>query len=352
MTVKWFHVYQILQPHQGETFHQTLCVFHNVASTPSAEISPDIVCPLWCWNDSMFTRFCIHTKGRHFTRYCVPTMMLKWFHVRQILHPHQGLKFHQTLCVLHNVAPTPSAEISPDIVCPPWCWNDSMFTRYFTHTMGWNFTRHCVLTMMLKCHQTLCAYHNVAGPVPALLIIETILEHVAKAINKHPIDVKELNLYQRHQVAVSATTVSFPVFYVIPLVLYVWCCRISTVSVSLLCLYLCCFCNSSVSVTPWCQPPRWPSGKAFASILGSNPAGDRIFSGSSHTSDFKIGTPVAILPGAWCYRVSAGTGRPGVSILWLGEMESLICSFHLSVAAHKIVCADPSPWYTRMLLGR
>ena len=39
------------------------------------------------------------------------------------------------------------------------------------------------------------------------------------------------------------------------------------------------------------------------------------FSGSSHTSDLKIGTPVAILPGAWRYRVSAGTGRPGVSIL-------------------------------------
>ena len=34
------------------------------------------------------------------------------------------------------------------------------------------------------------------------------------------------------------------------------------------------------------------------------------FSGSSHTSDFKIGTPVATLPG-----VNAGTGWPGVSIL-------------------------------------
>ena len=41
----------------------------------------------------------------------------------------------------------------------------------------------------------------------------------------------------------------------------------------------------------------------------------RDFSGSSHTSDLKIGTPVAILPGAWRYRVSAGTGWPGVSIL-------------------------------------
>ena len=41
----------------------------------------------------------------------------------------------------------------------------------------------------------------------------------------------------------------------------------------------------------------------------------RDFSGSSHTSDLNIGTPVATLPGAWHYRVSAGTGRPGVSIL-------------------------------------
>ena len=61
------------------------------------------------------------------------------------------------------------------------------------------------------------------------------------------------------------------------------------------------------------------------------------FSRSSHTSDFKIGTPVATLPGAWYYRVSAGTGQPSVSILRLGEVESLICNFCLSVAARKIV---------------
>ena len=41
----------------------------------------------------------------------------------------------------------------------------------------------------------------------------------------------------------------------------------------------------------------------------------RDFSGSSHTGDLKLGTPVATLPGAWCYRVSTGTGQPGVSIL-------------------------------------
>ena len=41
----------------------------------------------------------------------------------------------------------------------------------------------------------------------------------------------------------------------------------------------------------------------------------RDFSGSSHASDLQIGTPVATLPRARHYWVSAGTGRPGVSIL-------------------------------------
>ena len=69
-----------------------------------------------------------------------------------------------------------------------------------------------------------------------------------------------------------------------------------------------------------------------------------MFPGSSHTSDLKIGTPVAILPGDWCYWASAGTGRPGVSILWMGEMESLVCNFYLSVAARKI--EQIHPWDT------
>ena len=56
----------------------------------------------------------------------------------------------------------------------------------------------------------------------------------------------------------------------------------------------------------------------------------RNFSGSSHTRDLKTGTPVATLAGAWQNRVSAGTGWPGFSILWLGETESLICIFFLS----------------------
>ena len=60
------------------------------------------------------------------------------------------------------------------------------------------------------------------------------------------------------------------------------------------------------------RPPR------ERKIPGSNPACAGIFPGSSHTSDLKIGTPVATLPGAWRYRVRAGTGRPGVSMLSTG----------------------------------
>ena len=57
------------------------------------------------------------------------------------------------------------------------------------------------------------------------------------------------------------------------------------------------------------RPPR------ERKVPGSNPACDGIFSRSSHTSDLNIGTSVAALPGAWRFRVSAGTGRPSVSIL-------------------------------------
>ena len=66
----------------------------------------------------------------------------------------------------------------------------------------------------------------------------------------------------------------------------------------------------TASLARWLRrPPR------ERKVPGSNPACAGIFSGPSHTSDFNNGTPVATLPGAWRYRVSAGTGRPGVSIL-------------------------------------
>ena len=75
------------------------------------------------------------------------------------------------------------------------------------------------------------------------------------------------------------------------------------------------------------------------------------FSWWSHTSDLKIATLAAALSGTWCYGVVAATGRPGVRILSLGEIASLICSVHLSVAARTVVEVDSSLRYTRALLG-
>ena len=51
-------------------------------------------------------------------------------------------------------------------------------------------------------------------------------------------------------------------------------------------------------------------------IPGSNPVCTRIFLGSSHTSDLETGMAVATLPGAWRYRVSAGTGTASSISVW------------------------------------
>ena len=73
------------------------------------------------------------------------------------------------------------------------------------------------------------------------------------------------------------------------------------------------------------------SRAAYPSLITAVPVG--MFSGTSLSSDLEIGTAVATLPGAWQYRVNTGTGWPSVSVLWLGEIESLICNFCLIVAA-------------------
>ena len=71
------------------------------------------------------------------------------------------------------------------------------------------------------------------------------------------------------------------------------------------------------------SPPLWPSGKASASRpadLGSiHDFVVEIFLGRVMLMTLNIGTPVATPSGAWCYRISAGTGWPGVSLLCPGE---------------------------------
>ena len=61
------------------------------------------------------------------------------------------------------------------------------------------------------------------------------------------------------------------------------------------------------------------------------------FSRSSHISDLKPGTAVAILQGTWGYRVSNRTGWPGVGILSQDKRASLIHSFYLIASARQAV---------------
>ena len=60
---------------------------------------------------------------------------------------------------------------------------------------------------------------------------------------------------------------------------------------------------------------RWLSGKASASRVGDPGFESRLRRDFFGSSDLKTGNPVTTLPGAWRYRVSAGTGGPVVSIL-------------------------------------
>ena len=95
----------------------------------------------------------------------------------------------------------------------------------------------------------------------------------------------------------------------------------------------------TASLAQWLRRP--PRGRK---IRGSNPACDGILPGRVKPVTLKNCTPVATTPGAWHYRVSTGTGRPSVSILWLGEVESLICNF--SVWQHVQFSEQIRPWDT------
>ena len=101
--------------------------------------------------------------------------------------------------------------------------------------------------------------------------------------------------------------------------------------------------------------PCWPSGKAICLESGRPGFNSHCccwsFSWWSYTSDLKIGTPVAILPGAWHCRVRAGMGWPLCQYTVVSELESLICNLYLSLAEGTFVWTDPSLRYTSMLLG-
>ena len=76
------------------------------------------------------------------------------------------------------------------------------------------------------------------------------------------------------------------------------------------------------------------------------------FSGSSHTSDFKIGTPVATLARRLALegRHWDWSGLVSVYCDW-GEVESLICNFYLSVAARKPCLCRSGPEIHKHVAG-
>ena len=78
---------------------------------------------------------------------------------------------------------------------------------------------------------------------------------------------------------------------------------------------------------------------------GSIPTLAWIFSKLSHTSDLKIGTPVATVPGDWHYRVSSRTGWPGVSTRWLGEIK-IWSATPIPVWQHAQLSQQINPWDT------
>ena len=78
----------------------------------------------------------------------------------------------------------------------------------------------------------------------------------------------------------------------------------------------------------------------MASTLKVEDTGTAVcFALTSHFSDLDT-ILVAILLGAWHCKVNARTNWSSGSVLWLGEIASLIWNFFSIVAAHTIVSAD------------
>ena len=88
--------------------------------------------------------------------------------------------------------------------------------------------------------------------------------------------------------------------------------------------------------------PCWHIDSGVRLVFGWSQIRIPLETGLSHTSDLKIGTPVATLPGV----IGSAQGLVGP-----GEMASFICNLYLSVAARKLIWADPSLRYTRMFAG-
>ena len=96
----------------------------------------------------------------------------------------------------------------------------------------------------------------------------------------------------------------------------------------------------TASLASWLRRPRREK-----KIPGSNPTCAEIFLGSSHTSDLKIGTPVATLPDAW--RLGSVLGLVGpVSILFITVRWKVRSATSISVWQHIKLSEQIRPWDT------
>ena len=116
-----------------------------------------------------------------------------------------------------------------------------------------------------------------------------------------------------------------------------------------------CSLSLSLNLPPPPPPPALSLSLSFHRRVVRCPLPERETRGSFSLVEsnpwLQNGTLMATLPGTRRYRINVRSDRPGVSILWLSETASLICSC-LIVAARVIVSAGPSLRYTSMLLGR
>ncbi|XP_025087515.1 xanthine dehydrogenase-like [Pomacea canaliculata] len=80
-----------------------------------------------------------------------------------------------------------------------YIWMDNAY-----HCDNWNFT-----PALVKTNKPSNAYCRSPGSVPAQFIMESIMEHVAKTINKDPSEVRKLNLYQKGQTSAGGMKLDY-----------------------------------------------------------------------------------------------------------------------------------------------
>ena len=109
------------------------------------------------------------------------------------------------------------------------------------------------------------------------------------------------------------------------------------------------------TATPVREVPHWPSGLGVCLRSRRSqvwiPLAPGFFQGQVIPVTSKLALQWLPCQATGIIGSTLGLVSPSVSILWLGEVESWICNFCLSVATPEIVCADPFLRYTSMLLG-